>query len=527
MSLGLRRLLASEQWSTSVSVLAGSRALDRPVRTVRAAVTVDLRRPLHEGELVVLMPPLSLDDWRVDVLLRRIADATGAGLVLPGLEPLRSTRRLADLLEVPLLGTTGAPLDLCVSARMFMAVPELDGARLLLDTHRALGKRAYPPDVVVAKFGDIVHAPVALLDDKGERLAGGLSVTGPKPDVLPVPSRTPHERGLVLVHPVPHTEANRVSEWLAVDLPPISACRADAVARALDVAAGAIQRWLLSHRLDLERDARSRGTLLGDLLRLNKDPGSDLRRRAADAGWALAGWHVGLRLNTGPEVDTIARRPDITRVLEASGISPVVVEYGNGWAAWTTYDNEPTTDQVDLLARRVRDAHRTLRRTVGADMGVGRPHADWGGLATTLGEASDAARLATARPEVGHFLRADQLGMAQLLLEWARTDTFEPAARKLLAPLGELPGDLVGTLSAYLDSGGSLAETAAVLGVHRNTVASRVERVERTLDVTLKDRDDRLALHLACRTVALAGDRRPRPGSRPPVPPRFGTGRAD
>ncbi|WP_399896435.1 PucR family transcriptional regulator [Streptomyces sp. BBFR51] len=158
---------------------------------------------------------------------------------------------------------------------------------------------------------------------------------------------------------------------------------------------------------------------------------------------------------------------------------------------------------------------------------MGRPRAHWDGLATTLGEAADAARLAAARPEVGHFLRADRLGMAQLLLEWARTETFEPTARKLLAPLRELPGDLVNTLSAYLDSGGSLAETAAVLGVHRNTVTARTERVERILDVTLKDRDDRLALHLACRTVALADD--PRASAGPPrlAAPRPATGEAD
>ncbi|WP_399896432.1 hypothetical protein ACGH7X_41375 [Streptomyces sp. BBFR51] len=333
MSIALRRLLASTPWSASVIVLAGSGALDRSVHTVRAVATADPPGPFHEGELFVLAQSLPLDDWRVDVLLRRIADTAGAGLVLPGLKPLRSTVRLAALLEVPLLGTTDAPLDLCVSARTLLALPELDGARLVLDTHRALGNRVYAPEVVVATFRDIVRAPVALLDDRGEPLAGRLSAGEPRPRTLPVPTRVPHERGLVLVHPVPHAGSNRAGEWLAVDLPPGSVCRADAVAQALDVAAGAIQRWLLSHRLDLERDARSRGTLLGDLLRLNRDPGSDLRRRAADAGWVLAGWHVGMRLGTGPDVDTIARRPDITRVLEASGIPAVVVEDGNGWTA--------------------------------------------------------------------------------------------------------------------------------------------------------------------------------------------------
>ncbi|WP_239154978.1 helix-turn-helix domain-containing protein [Amycolatopsis sp. FDAARGOS 1241] len=67
--------------------------------------------------------------------------------------------------------------------------------------------------------------------------------------------------------------------------------------------------------------------------------------------------------------------------------------------------------------------------------------------------------------------------MAQLLLEWTRTDTVEPAARALVAPLRDVPGPLLRPLAAYLDAESSLAETAAVLGVHRNTVAVRVARI--------------------------------------------------
>jgi len=41
-----------------------------------------------------------------------------------------------------------------------------------------------------------------------------------------------------------------------------------------------------------------------------------------------------------------------------------------------------------------------------------------------------------------------------------------------------------------------------VLGVHRNTVAARLRRVEELLTVDLGNPDDRLALHLACRVTA-------------------------
>jgi DNA-binding PucR family transcriptional regulator len=71
----------------------------------------------------------------------------------------------------------------------------------------------------------------------------------------------------------------------------------------------------------------------------------------------------------------------------------------------------------------------------------------------------------------------------------------------MLEPLRDQPGDLLRTLTAYLDAESSLTETAAVLGVHRNTVAARVARAQELLGVELTDPDERLALHLACRSV--------------------------
>jgi PucR family transcriptional regulator, purine catabolism regulatory protein len=279
-----------------------------------------------------------------------------------------------------------------------------------------------------------------------------------------------------------------------------AAARAEVVPPALAIAAGAVQRWLLTNRLELERAARSRTALLGDLLRLDGEPGAGLRRRVVDAGWRLGGWHVGLRIGAASTVDTVARRREVLRALGPE--DAVVVEHGDGWTGWITFDQEPTAARVWALAAWLRSAHQALGRTLGTHMGVGRPHLRPEGLA--VAEATDAARLAATRPEAGHFLHVDQLGMAQLLLERTRTDTFEPAARALVAPLRGAPGDLIRTLAAYPGAESSIAETAAGLGVHRNTVAARIARVEELLGVDLGRRDERLALHLACRTVTLS-----------------------
>ncbi|TWE29866.1 helix-turn-helix domain-containing protein [Prauserella muralis] len=502
----LRALLALPEWAQSVRVLAGTAGLGREVRDVRPSPGPAPDHPVTQGELVVVAGPMRPGDWRIDALLRRVADGGGAGVLLPVDDLLEGTRRLGDRLGVPVLVTAEAPLERLVAARLALAEPELDRAELLLATHEALTDRLRPPEEIVAVLSGLLRAPVALLDDQGGVLAGESGAAGLLRPGEPVPQRIELSDGVLLAHPALLPSASRPALWLAVRLHGTAAARAGVVPPALAVAAGAVQRWLLAHRLELERDARSRSALLGDLLRLDAEPDADLRRRAADAGWRLGGWHVGIRIGTPASVDNVARGADVARALRGEGIDAVVVEHGDGWTAWTTFAQEPVAGQVRDLAARLRAAHRELGRSVGAHMGVGRPHPRPEGLAATIAEAGDAARLAATRPETGHFLHVDQLGMAQLLLEWTRTDTFEPAARALLAPLRELPGDLVRTLAAYLDAESSLAETAAVLGVHRNTVAARVQRIERVLGVDLRRRDERLALHLACRTVILADE---------------------
>ncbi|GAB3149771.1 PucR family transcriptional regulator [Amycolatopsis stemonae] len=488
----LRRVLALPGWAEHVVLLAGSAGLDRPLATVKA--TLDASHVPVAGELTVVVRPIAGTDWQIDALLRRCADAGATGVLLPATEPLTASRLLADRLGVPLLSTAASPLDLLVEARLLLAAPELDRAELLLATHRALGDRLRPPEEVVAVLRRLLRSPVAVLDDRGAPLAG--EVSGRVRLDEAVPQRIELDEGVLLAHPV---LLQRPAMWLAAE---VDAARADVVPPALAVAAGALQRWLLANRLELERDARSRTALLGDLLRLDTEPGADLRRRVADAGWRLGGWHAGLHLGVPAAVDTVARTQEVVRALRAEDVDAVVVEHGDGWTGWVTFDHEPTAERVRSLAARLQAVHRAVR--LGGHMGVGRPHPRPEGLATTVAEALDAARLAATRPETGHFLHVDQLGMAQLLLEWTRTDTFEPAARALVAPLRDAPGDLVRTLSAYLDAESSIAETATVLGVHRNTVAARVARIEQLLGVDLSRPDERLALHLASRAVILA-----------------------
>jgi DNA-binding PucR family transcriptional regulator len=76
-------------------------------------------------------------------------------------------------------------------------------------------------------------------------------------------------------------------------------------------------------------------------------------------------------------------------------------------------------------------------------------------------------------------------------------------AQAALAPVlaaGTATGtELLATLRTWLEQHGSWDRTAAMLGVHRNTVRNRISRVTRLLDSDLDDPDVRWQLLFALR----------------------------
>ena len=502
-TLTLASLLDLAGWRERVRVLGG-----RPTgrRVAATALVTDRVRP-QPGVLVAVAsdPSSGGSAWRLDALLRRAADAGASAVLLPSTADLGApTRLLCSRLELCVLGSDGDVLDLLTEASVALAAPAVVRARTVSTVHRGLASgRGDGPARLVTLVADALGVPTAVLDRGGQHLEGpaeGAGLRVPRP-AEPLPQRAASPAGTTLAHPVLLPGLPAVQRWLVAWVP---SDREDAVETAADcLAAGAVALAgrLATDRLVLERDARARTALLADVLRGGDDAPAPLRRRAAASGWPLDGWHVGVHVSTGEAVDNAGLRADALAAFAAAGTELVLVEQDDGWTGWWTAPREPSAEQVRALAASLRTAHRDLQESTHCATGVGRPHPGPGGIAATLAEASDAARLAGNRPERGRFLHVDQLGVAQTLLAWTRTSTFEPAAQTLLAPLGPPDGELVRTLAAYLDAESSVTETAAVLGVHRNTVAARTARVEQLLHVDLGDPDQRLALHLACRAL--------------------------
>lgn len=146
---------------------------------------------------------------------------------------------------------------------------------------------------------------------------------------------------------------------------------------------------------------------------------------------------------------------------------------------------------------------RFLRRTVAVSQlfhdAAGRSAAEADARATL-----QAAEVYGAAPGV---VRADRLHVYRILGDLHNLPDAERLARSLLAPVLAGRGTTVvgrlGTLRALLDAPGP-GEAAHVLGVHRNTVAYRVRRIEELGGWDLGDPDLRLALSVALRIVQSA-----------------------
>lgn len=103
--------------------------------------------------------------------------------------------------------------------------------------------------------------------------------------------------------------------------------------------------------------------------------------------------------------------------------------------------------------------------------------------------------------------RADRLAAYRLLASLHDVADGQRQARSLLAPLldgrPERVSERLDTLRAALDGGG-LADAAAALGVHRNTLAYRLSRIEARTGWNLDDAALRFALGMAVRIVQSA-----------------------
>ncbi|HEY0444590.1 MAG TPA: helix-turn-helix domain-containing protein [Candidatus Limnocylindrales bacterium] len=158
---------------------------------------------------------------------------------------------------------------------------------------------------------------------------------------------------------------------------------------------------------------------------------------------------------------------------------------------------EAADPDATIVAARIAAA---LRRTVA----LSRPFTTAAERPASEADARATLEAAEALPERPAVARADRLPAYRLLGNLHNVPDGPRLARALLEPLlrgrRDVRREHLATLRAVLDHPG-LAEAAAALGVHRNTVAYRVRRIEAVTGWRLGDPDLRLPLGLALRLV--------------------------
>ena len=146
-----------------------------------------------------------------------------------------------------------------------------------------------------------------------------------------------------------------------------------------------------------------------------------------------------------------------------------------------------------------------LRATVGGSvvrLTAGPLVDDAAGLARSLPSVREASQLARKLTLGSRIVLASDLGVYHLLSSVVADADLERFVEEQLGPLLEQDArqasDLVQTLDAYLEAGLSKTAAAAALGIRRQTLYSRLERIGRLLGgLDLEARQSRTALDLA------------------------------
>ncbi|SDM04358.1 PucR family transcriptional regulator [Microbacterium azadirachtae] len=484
---GLRRIAgpASAAWDDVVVESSESDLLPRTVAT-----------------LAVLMSAAPTTPWQQDALLRRIHERGYRGVAMPGaagFDP--GAQRLAERLGICVLDVK-KPIPLARACWMLLQAQD---ALTLAHVRKVAQSFEYTardlPDLLRQVSANLGYA-LALVDET-EILhqAGGELDPGLLPAIDFRPwvdfARTDGQAAASVRVDSPSRPGLR----LVVFGEGLGESQLASLSVAAEVAMPAIAARILIDEVAEVNDVSASSALLRDFVDARGLADDDVERRMAERGWRTAGHHLGFRMIGRGRLDPLRLLRAVRAGLAGIGAEAHVTTAGRGVSGWLAFSATPAPAAIEGHVQGLRALHGEVARSFAVATGVGSLQRGPQGLATTLDEAADAARIAASRSATGWFVRVDSLGLEQLLLAWTGNDTFVPAAASLLAPLDDAGPDLRPTLSAYLDHESSLVATAQALNLHRNTVALRIRRVQELLGLDLSDPETRLAVHLACRAV--------------------------
>ncbi|WP_217638214.1 helix-turn-helix domain-containing protein [Geodermatophilus poikilotrophus] len=271
----------------------------------------------------------------------------------------------------------------------------------------------------------------------------------------------------------------------------------DSDQRILERAALVTSLLLLIRRTAGEAEGRVRGELLEELLGpAVRDP-DGLRERARRLGADLDRPHAVVVVL----VEERSRGRALAAATHLAAVRGGLAGLNDGRVVLCLPGQEPGAAAAQVC----REIGTAVGRPVTA--GGAGPAQGPAAVAPAHVEAQRCASTLVALGRAGQAASADELGFVGLLVGEGRdVRGFVTATLGPVLDYDERRGtDLVGTLRAWFDAGGSPARAAEALQVHVNTVTQRLERVGRLLGRGWSAPERALEVHLALRLHRLTG----------------------
>lgn len=488
--------------ASTETVAAG--AVDAVVRRVTLASDVDRVRHCAPGTAVVLHPSAAAGGWALESALR-VAWERNAACVLTTAAAVAtpSPGRLAARLRLWLFATAGDPADIALDLAAQVAQPTVARFRLAARCADLISGQGSLRGIVGVINSELVGVEVVLLGPGATVLAGrrsALTAANTVRVAVPGPDGRPWAE-LVAAFGDAASQAWRelVTTILNIARAPLALCRArDRLAVRQRVARNQL---VLAGLLGAPGAAPTGWQPPAELASVPElqgpqpVPAQSSAQAAHELGWPLEPPFVGVCLRVAPD-SASGQALLLDRWAELDAVHPLVPQ-GAGFVSWWS---GPDTEPVGV-ARAVRSLLHRLPAELRTVAGIGGLAATADELSVTCVQAELAAAAALSWPDAGPC-RFDELGVNAVLSAVSLADVAR-IARVSLPALEETADGmaLIRTGQAVLDAGGSVAVAAQQLGVHRNTVHLRLERL-RAKGIDLSGQHGRLALHLALTALA-------------------------
>ncbi|MGW1763361.1 PucR family transcriptional regulator [Streptomyces sp. NPDC002073] len=475
--------------------ILGTAGRDAQVLDVRIVDRREALDDLRPHTAVVLTEALARSGWIVEMALRKAWEQAAACVVVTETAvAAHPPGALADRLGVPLLLIGGDALEGAVRIASAVSRPDAGRTALLAEAAQRLAAAGPHVDRVLAALHTALPSTsLALTDPVGGMLAGRrAALDSAHPVRLDVPGPDGHPLAVLVAD-----SRSKEAGW------------ASTVEAVLRLAVPPLTAWAATRRLAEEQQDRRSELLLHLLTHGSEDEDEEARSRvraeAAALGWPLAGPLIAFALRPAVAADAgtgSAPGPALRALWARYGVGGPLIAYEDCWVSWRSAAVGSTAPDPEVWLRQGEAQLRTAVGAIGDQLplagGVAGPADGTGTLGVALADARAAAAVAAVP---GAVVRADRMGPAQLLSALPAEALRRPSEVVLASLLAaDRDGTLLRTLAVVLDQGAAPSAAAEILGVHRNTVAARLERI-RSLGFDPEDPAQRLPLHLACRVL--------------------------